>query len=40
MKYVNKISVLLSLLVVVLFSACNADQEGPLYTEGFFYRCW
>lgn len=34
MKYVNKISVLLSLLVVVLFSACNADQEGPLYTEG------
>lgn len=34
MKYVNKISVLLSLLLVVLFSACNADQEGPLYSEG------
>lgn len=34
MKYVNKISVLLSLLIVVLFSACNADQEGPIYTEG------
>ena len=33
MKYVNKISVLLSLLAVTLFSACNADQEGPLYTE-------
>lgn len=34
MKYVNKISVLLSLLIVALFSACNADQEGPIYTEG------
>ena len=34
MKYVNKISVLLSLLMVILFSACNTDQEGPLYTEG------
>ncbi len=33
MKYVNKFAVLLSLLLVVLFSACNADQEGPLYTQ-------
>lgn len=33
MKYLNKISLFLSLLTVVLFSACNADQEGPLYTE-------
>lgn len=34
MKYINRISVLLSFLTVLLFSACNTDQEGPLYTEG------
>lgn len=34
MKYINRISVLLSLLTVLLFSACSTDQEGPLYTEG------
>ena len=34
MKYINRISVLLSFLTVLLFSACNIDQEGPLYTEG------
>lgn len=34
MKYLNKISLFLSLLTVVLFSACSTDQEGPLYTEG------
>jgi hypothetical protein len=33
MKYINKISVLLSLLTVLLFSACSTDQEGPLYAE-------
>ena len=33
MKYLNKISLFLSLLTVVLFSACNADQEGPIYAE-------
>ena len=27
MKYVNKISVLLSLLMVILFSACNTDRK-------------
>ncbi|WP_418698030.1 hypothetical protein [Bacteroides sp.] len=34
MKYINKISVLLSLLTVLLFSACSTDQEGPLYAGG------
>lgn len=33
MKYINKITGLLSLLTVLLFSACSSDQEGPLYTE-------
>lgn len=33
MKYKNKISVLLSLLIMMLFCACSTDQEGPLYTE-------
>lgn len=34
MKYINKISVVLSLLAVVLFSSCEQDNEGAVYTEG------
>lgn len=33
MKYLNKISVLLMVLAAGLFTACNTDQEGPIYTE-------
>lgn len=33
MKYLNKISVLLMILTAGLFTACNTDQEGPIYTE-------
>ena len=33
MKYLNKISVLLMVLVAGLFSACNTDQEGPTYDK-------
>lgn len=33
MKYLNKISVLLSLLAVVLFASCDTDQEGAIYNE-------
>lgn len=31
MKYLNKISVLLMVLAAGLFTACNTDQEGPVY---------
>lgn len=33
MKYLNKISVLLMVLVAGLFTACNTDQEGPTYVK-------
>lgn len=33
MKYLNKISALLMVLAAGLFTACNTDQEGPVYTE-------
>lgn len=33
MKYLNKISVLLMVLVAGLFTACNTDQEGPTYDK-------
>ena len=33
MKYLNKISALLMVLAAGLFTACNTDQEGPIYTE-------
>lgn len=33
MKYLNKISLLVSFLTVALFSACSTDQEGPIYSE-------
>lgn len=33
MKYLNKISVLLMVLIAGLFAACNTDQEGPSYDK-------
>lgn len=33
MKYLNKISALLMVLAAGLFTACNTDQEGPVYIE-------
>lgn len=40
MKYLNKISVLLMVLVAGLFTACNTDQEGPTYNkQGVSFLC-
>lgn len=40
MKYLNKISVVLSLLLVSLFTACEQDNEGANYNEaGVTFSC-